>query len=272
VRTLVRHLIAAPAGLTVQVVAAREVPRVPDDELADLRLADLLVVEDVQYVPPRCAGDLVRLLDHRAIRRRPTIVTASEGPARLATLPRRLTSRLAAGLVVQLEPLSRPSRRALLAHLAARRKLRLTDEALDLLAARPSGGGVRPLLGLFETLAAQYGGAIRGIDAEDVNRLIAAQPTPGDGPVAAIVAKVAPAFGVTVKDVLGPCRQPGVLVPRQVAMYLAREVAKLSSPQVGAAFRRDHTTVLHACRKVRQATKSDAKLRRTVRELTAALG
>lgn len=271
VQTLVRKLIDDPAGLTVQVVAAREVPKAPDDELADLRLADLLAVEDVQHLAARGAGDVVRLLDHRTARRRPTIVTASAGPAGLTGLPQRLTSRLAAGLVVRLEPLSRGSRRELLERQAVKRKLRLTAAALDWLAARPTGGGVRPLLGMLETLAAQSRGG--SLDVDDVKCLLATgHPPSRRGPVGTIVAKVAETFGVAVKDVLGTCRQRAVLLPRQVAMYLAREVAKLSSPQVGAAFKRDHTTVLHACKRVREAQKSDAKLRRTVRELTAALG
>lgn len=272
VHTLIRKLIDDPAGLTVQVVAAREVPKATDDEQADLRLADLLAVEDLQHLPARGAGEFVRLLDHRTARRRPTVVSSSVGPARLTTLPRRLTSRLAAGLVVQLEPLSVASRRELLEHFAAKRRVRLTDDALDWLASRPTGGGVRPLLGMLETLTAQTRGVLGSLDADDVKRLlVGGQPTSRRGPVAAIVAKVAAVFGVAVKDVLGSCRQRAILVPRQVAMYLAREVAKLSSPQVGAAFKRDHTTVLHACKRVKEAQKSDAKLRRTVRELKAAL-
>src|SRR5437762_2675603 len=82
------------------------------------------------------------------------------GPPRLTALPRRLTSRLAAGLVVRLGPLSRESRRVLLAHLAGKRGLRLTDAALDGLAAKPTGGGVRPLLGMLEALAAQTRGEV----------------------------------------------------------------------------------------------------------------
>src|SRR5436305_1970220 len=85
-------------------------------------------------------------------------------------LARWLTSRLAAGLVVQLGPLSRKSRRELLAHLAAKRKLRLTDAALDALAEKPTGGGVRPLLGALETLAAQTRGEV--LDAGDVAKLL----------------------------------------------------------------------------------------------------
>ena len=62
-----------------------------------------------------------------------------------------------------------------------------------------------------------------------------------------------------------------MLLPRQVAMYLAREVAKLSLPAIGAAFGRDHSTVLHACRKIELSLRDDAKLKRTIRELKAGL-
>ena len=86
-----------------------------------------------------------------------------------------------------------------------------------------------------------------------------------------IVERTAAAFGVKPKDLLGPGRQRTVLMARQVAMYLAREAAKLSLPAVGAAFGRDHTTVMHACRKIAAAIADDAKLKRTVRELKAEL-
>lgn len=278
VQALVRDVTADAAGLTVQVVAAAEVPRpaddAPGDELAELRTADLLVVEDVQHLHQRAAGVLCRLLDHRAARRKPTVVTASRGPAGLAQLPRRLTSRLAAGLVVQLEPLTPAGRRVLLEQLAGRKKLRLADDAVDWLAGRATGGGFRPLAGLVEQLRALATGRTTGpLDAAAVRELLAgSQPTSRDEPVRAIVDRVAAAFGVKPRDVVGTCRQRTVLVPRQVAMYLARQAGKLSLMQVGAAFGgRDHTTVLHACRRVEEAIRADAKLKRTVRDLMAEL-
>jgi chromosomal replication initiator protein len=160
-----------------------------------------------------------------------------------------------------------------LERIARRLAVRLTDDALDWLAGRATGGGARPLVGQVETLKTLARGIIGSLDADAVRELLAgSQPTSRGGPVKRIVERVAAAFGVKVKDVLGPCRQRSVLVPRQVAMYLAREVAKLSLPAVGAAFGgRDHTTVLHACRKVAEALKADAKLKRTVRELKAEL-
>ena len=88
----------------------------------------------------------------------------------------------------------------------------------------------------------------------------------------AIMKRVAAAFGVTEKELLGISRLRRVLVPRQVAMYLARELSGLSLPRIGAAFGRDHTTVLHAFCKVNEALASDERLAATVRQLRRELG
>ncbi|MFO0849484.1 MAG: helix-turn-helix domain-containing protein [Gemmataceae bacterium] len=275
-QTLVRKLADHPTGPTVQVLPAGDLPRpAPDDPeaadlFADLTGCDLLAVEDVQHLPGRSASALGRVLDARAARRRPTVVTASAGPAGLTALPRRLTSRLAAGLVVQLEPITAAGRRELVGRLAARRRLNLSDDALDYLAGPATGGGVRPLVGAVEKLKTLTRGVLGSLDAEAVAELLAGDGVSGD-PVDRIINRVAAAFGVKPADLLGACRQRTVLVPRQVAMYLAREVGKRSLPQIAKRFGRDHTTVMHACRKVAEAMKTDPKLRRTVRELRAEL-
>src|SRR5438105_1727145 len=136
---LLRKLAAESEVVTARSVSAGDVARSAgehDPGFADPELAacDLLVVEDVQLLPPRAADPVCDLLDRRASRRRAVVVTANAGPAGLGHLPRRLTSRLAAGLVVQLEPLSAASRRVILAAAAGSRAVRLTDDALDSLA------------------------------------------------------------------------------------------------------------------------------------------
>src|SRR5437879_1535430 len=110
----------------------------------DLTSCDVLILEDAQLLPAREADALCELLDRRVSRRNATIVTANVGPAALRHLPRKLTSRLAAGLVIQLEALSSASRRILLEDAATARKLRLAPDALDWLAEQWTGGGVRP--------------------------------------------------------------------------------------------------------------------------------
>ncbi len=272
VRTLADDLAANPHGPTVRLLPAGDIARPTSDEdadpLDDLGGCDLLIVEDVQHLPARAAGLFGRLLDARTTRRRATVVTAASGPALLPTLPRRLTGRLGAGLVVQVNALTPGGRRQLVAALATRRKVRLTDDALDALAALPTGGGGRPLVGAVETLKAFGRDVLGALDADAVRQALG---LPEDKPVERIVARVASAFAITPSELMGPSRQRRVLVPRQVAMLLARE-AGLSLPQVGRAFGRDHTTVMHACTKVMNDLSADAKLRKTLTELRAEVG
>ena len=272
---LARHLATAPAGVTARLVSVGDLARSPDENLADRDLfdCDLLALEDVQHLTDRTADAACELIDRRAARRRATVVTASAGPASLTHLPRRLTSRLAAGLVVQLEPLSATSRRLILADAATTKGLRLTDDALDFLAEQATGGGVRAPLGLLQNLA-QVARAFPGpLGRAEVEQTLGetGQPTSPAADVSVIVKRVAAAFGVKEAELLGPSRFRAVLRARQVAMYLVRELAGLSLPRIGAAFGRDHTTVLHACRKVEDETAVDLGLAKRVQEIRSTL-
>ncbi|HUR53219.1 MAG TPA: helix-turn-helix domain-containing protein, partial [Gemmataceae bacterium] len=227
---------------------------------------DLLILEDVQHLPVKAAGAVCDLLDRRVARRKAVVVTASAGPSGLP-LPHKLTSRLTAGLVIQLEPLSAASRRKVLSAAAAAKKVKLADDALDWLAGQT--GGVRALLGLLQNLA-QLAPSFPGpLDRTAVEGIVAGtgQPTSAAGDVSAIVKRVAAAFGVSEKELLGKSRLRRVLVPRQVAMYLAREAVKLSLPRIGAHFGRDHTTVMHSCQKTEADMAADATFGGRVRQL-----
>ncbi|HXD89270.1 MAG TPA: helix-turn-helix domain-containing protein [Urbifossiella sp.] len=246
-------------------------PAFADRELVD---CDLLVLEDLQLLPPRHADAISALLDRRLSRRKATIATASVGPAKLKQFPRRLTSRLAGGLVVHLEPLSPPSRRTFLELAAAERDLRLTPDAVDWLTSQTTGGGIRQLLGLLGNVATAASHFPPPLGRTAVQTILtgAGHPAAEHSDIARIVRQVAAAYGVTRKELLGPSRLRRVLVPRQVAMYLARELSGLSLPRLGSAFGgRDHTTVLHACRKVEAEAEIDAALAGMVKQLRAEL-
>ena len=273
--SLVQRLSASPDGVTVRVVSAGDVARAPDESLADTELSacDLLALEDIQHLTERTADAACDLIDRRTTHRRVTVVTASAGPSQLANLPHRLTSRLASGLVIQLEPLAVPSRRAILAEVATVKGIRLTDDALDWLSEQVTGGGVRATLGLLQNLA-QVASAFPGpLTRADVQQTLteSGQPTSAPNDISRIVERVAVAFGVSEKELLGPSRLRGVLQSRQVAMYLARELTGLSLPRLGAAFGRDHTTVLHACRKVGAEVTNDTELAQRIRDLRSVL-
>ena len=154
--------------------------------------------------------------------------------------------------------------------MAARRRLDLTPDALDWLAARPTGGGLRPLLGSLNRLVSLARGAAEALDAAAVERLLAEEPTPPAALVAPIVKRVALAYRLDAADVLGAGRTPTEALARQVSYYLARRLTGMSYPQLGQAFGgRDHTTILHGVRAVEARLAGDAALRRLVERLGA---
>ena len=143
-------LAVASRTATGRSIPARELARA-DAELGfddpDLTTCDFLVLEDIQHLPKSATSALCELIDRRQSRRLALVVTASAGPARLPNLPRRLTSRLAAGLVVQLEPLGKRSRRAIIE--SSVRSAKLAPDALDWLAEQR--GGLPPAPAYYRT-------------------------------------------------------------------------------------------------------------------------
>jgi chromosomal replication initiator protein len=238
-------------------------------EEGSARDCGLLAVEDVQHLPPRTAETFTALLDQRGARRRQTVLTASTGPAGLTHLPARLTSRLAAGLVVGLLPFTPEGRLNFLTDRCRRAELDVGEEVLRWLAERLPGSG-RQLEGAVARLTALANLDGRAPNLEAVREAFesdAVRPT-----VERIAERVSDYFRVAPRLVRSPRRNPSILWPRQVGMYLARELTPLSLAQIGAYFGgRDHSTVLHACRKVEEALGRDAGLVQTLRSLRADL-
>jgi chromosomal replication initiator protein len=236
----------------------------PADQFAN---PDLLIVEDLHHLPARAVESLVQLFDALQARHCPVVFTALHGPQQLPQLSARLASRLAGGLPVGLTALSAPSRLALLADKAQRRQLAVSREVLAWLAEHLAGGG-RQLEGALvrlETLARLHQ---RPLDVATVadhfrEQAEAARPT-----VERIAQRVGGYFRVEPRHLQSRRRSRQVLLPRQVGMYLARQLTELSLEQIGAYFGgRDHSTVLHACRKVEQALTQDPALSGAVRQL-----
>jgi len=271
VGTLIEQVAQGEPPRTAQVLAAAELGRdllqPPIQRRAVAREAvgcDLLVIEDIQHLPPAAGDELAGILDRRQARRRVTVVTAVRGPAELG-LPARLTSRLAGGLVVGISPLSEPSRRQLAAALCEERQLRLTEDVIGWLARDP--GGARPILGGIAHLEAL---GKRHPPPVTLAVVTAELPSPEaqGSPLERIAERVAERFRVPVKALRGPSRVKNVAWARQVAMSVARS-AGFSFPQIGAFFGRDHSTVMHSCAKVAERATGDVGLARELRELMA---
>ncbi len=242
-----------------------------NDQYVALRQSDLLVVEDLQHLPARTAEALVQLLDDRIARQRQIVCTATVGPGQLAHLPARLVSRLGSGLVVGLQPLQATSRLALLQDKATRRQLAVPRAVLVWLADHLSGGG-RQLEGALVQLEMLSRLQPHPLDVATVAAHFRVQAEAALPTVERIAQRVGGYFQIEPRQLQSRRRWRRILLPRQIGMYLSRQLTALSLEQIGAYFGgRDHTTVLHACRKIEQALHHDAVLSGTVRQLHADL-
>jgi chromosomal replication initiator protein len=235
------------------------------------RGADLAIIEDLQHLPTRAVPTLLALFDQRLGEGLPMVFTSLHGPANLkhrgTPLPTRLTSRLASGLVVALEPMQRPSRRRLLAALAEQAGLRVADDILDWLAEHLTGGG-RQIEGAVRQLKSLQGLQAKPLRVADVREHFRTQIEAKAPTVRRIAEHVSGYYQVEPRHLVSARRTREVMLPRQVSMYLARQLTPLSLMQIGKYFGgRDHKTVQHACRKVAAAMKTDRALSGAVRQL-----
>lgn len=237
--------------------------------------ADLLIVEDLQFLPIAAAESFASLLDGRDAEGRPTILTANVGPRHLnhrgVPFPARLASRLAGGLSAPLEPMQSESRRYVLEELAQRRQLAVAAEILDWLAEHLTGGGrqLEGAIAQLETLAKIARTPLKpsAILEHFRTQMDANRPT-----IDRIAEQVSGYFKIEHGDLKSRRRWRSILVPRQICMYLARKLTPSSLKQIGAYFGAcDHTTVMHACKKVERTLKEDAVLCGAVKQIQAAL-
>ena len=271
VATLAKEL--ATCGIHVCLMSANDFA--DQNDLAEPREADLLIVEDLQHLPTRYVETLIQMLDARLRVRGPTIFTALHGPSNLthrgARAPHRLTNRLAGGLVVAVEPMQAASRRRLLVVLAERARLGVGAEILQWLAEQLTGGG-RQLDGAIRQLKILQRLQKKPLRLDDIREHFRAQVEAKTPTVQRITDHVSGYYQVAPRHLLSPRRSRDVLLPRQVSMYLARQLTSLSLQKIGKYFGgRDHKTVQHACRRIEEAMKADAALSGAVRQLHAEL-
>jgi chromosomal replication initiator protein len=279
--TLIGHLVEEATRksprLVISVLRAGDLLRPAETVAADqatnsldsFHHADLVIVEDVQHLPPRLAEPLVQAFDELLAHQVPMVFTASTGPQRL-NLSARLKSRLAGGLVISVEPIRESSRLTLLVDKAQRRQIAVSQEVLVFLARRLRSG--REIDGALIRLEALARNRRQPVDLATVHDRFQEQDKAQQPIVERIARCVGGYFQVEPRQLQSGRRSRHILLPRQVGMYLARRLTRLSLQQIGAYFGgRDHSTVLHACRKVEQALKGDPRLSGAVQQIQAGL-
>ena len=252
------------------------------------RRADVLLVDDVQFLAQKVKTEEELFHTINALQEAGSqlVLTSDRLPHDLERVEDRLRERFAAGLVTDVRPPDEATRLAVLRKRAQHDGIAAGDEVLELLAERITGN-VRALEGaLIRVVAfasledepltvALAERVVRGL-YDDGDR----QAGPGRGPrttpppitVDRIQQLTCDAFGLTHEELLSPSRSARITWPRQVAMFLAREHTSESLPRIGRSFGgRDHTTVLHACRRTAERLAADPEAHDAVRALTERL-
>jgi chromosomal replication initiator protein len=237
----------------------------------ELRSADLLLVDDVHFIGGKQSTEeeLFHTLAALMEDGRRVVFSADRPPAALTEIDARLRSHLSAGLVCGIEPADRSLRLGILEHKAAMlcRQQGITAaircDILQFLADRFTDS-VRELEGALNTLIARAGPGVGGLTLEEAQSLL--RPHLRGGPekritVDDIQKAVAEYFGLKQADLLSERRTRSVARPRQAAMWLAKQLTTRSLPDIGRRFGgRDHTTVLHAVRRIEELRAADAQL------------
>ncbi|MBD5626625.1 MAG: chromosomal replication initiator DnaA [Desulfovibrio sp.] len=226
-----------------------------------------LLLDDMQDLAgePRWQRSLAALMDERPAGR--LLVFAHAGPAReLARLEARLRSRLESGLVLELLEPDLDVRLRYLQRAVRERELPLTREQLLYLAQRCMQFSLlQGLLRKVEAFAQLNGRAPLQADLENIVRTGGSVRPAGCREIVGFVAR---GFNLRAEDVLGTRRRPDLVLARQVAMYLCRRKLGLSYPELGRAFGgRDHSTVIHAVKKIRKLLETDKVVHTMVTEL-----
>jgi chromosomal replication initiator protein len=242
------------------------------------RRANVLLIDDIQFLQgkARTADEFFHTFNALYEAGAQIVLTADRVPSELEQLADRLRDRFEWGLTVPVEPPDLATRLVFLGNLAREQTEKLPPDALRALAAKTSAN-LRVLKGALTRVVALSSLTASEVTAESVNGVLPGDDIPeptGPHPDALEIQEaVAEKLGVTLEALLSPSRSAPIVRARQIAMYLMRELTDFSLPAIAATFnRRDHTTVLHAIRKVDRRALEDAGLARTLEELRASLG
>ncbi|TXH39596.1 MAG: chromosomal replication initiator protein DnaA [Burkholderiaceae bacterium] len=225
---------------------------------------DALLIDDIQFFAgkDRTQEEFFHTFNTLFDGRQQIILTCDRYPREVDGLEPRLKSRLGWGLSVAIDPPDFETRAQIVLAKARERGAAVPDEVAQLIA-KKMRSNVRELEGAINKLTAQAGLLGRPVTIEfaqeTLRDLWRAQQQAIS--IANIQKAVADYYGLQLREMLGPKRTRSLARPRQVAMALAKELTEHSLPEIGAAFDgRDHTTVLHACRQIRQLMEGDGKL------------
>ncbi|MEE8557908.1 MAG: chromosomal replication initiator protein DnaA [Myxococcota bacterium] len=234
---------------------------------------NVLILEDVQFLAGKKATqvELFHTLDHALARGKAVVLSADRLPHEIGGLDPGLRSRIASGLVARIGSPEVETRRRILREKAACGGVRLPEECLEILAARPVES-VRDLLAGLNQVVTRASLLRAPVTPELLIEALETVEVAGRPHSLEEVAEfVARSYGVTPVELRSPSRKRRIVRPRQLAMYLCRRYSDASLQEIGELFCRDHTSVRYAVETVERRVLEQPQLRYEIEALAARL-
>ena len=234
------------------------------------RRIDVLLVDDIQFIAGKesTQEEFFHTFNTLHGQDKQIVMSSDRPPKAMNTLEERLRSRFEWGLTADIQPPDIETRIAILRARAERSRHKVPPAIIEMIA-RQFQSNIRELEGALTRVTAYADLRGKPLTEELVNiALTDLLPQRNSFEPAHVVNVVAASFGITPEKLLGRDRSRAAALPRQVVMYLLRQEANVSLPQIGEAMGgRDHTTVMYACEKVADMIERDDRLRRQVLQI-----
>ncbi|MGB3160047.1 chromosomal replication initiator protein DnaA [Carnobacterium sp.] len=238
----------------------------------EYRSVDLLLVDDIQFFADKegTQEEFFHTFNALYDDRKQIVLTSDRLPNEIPKLQERLISRFAWGLSVDITPPDLETRIAILRKKANAERLEIPDDTLSYIAGQIDSN-IRELEGALVRVQ-----AFAAIESRDITTSLAADALksmlPSNKPsilsILDIQNVVSKYYQISLTDLKGKKRVKAIVLPRQIAMFLSRELTSNSLPKIGAEFGgKDHTTVIHAYEKINQAITKDFQLKQDIEEI-----
>jgi chromosomal replication initiator protein len=237
------------------------------------RDVDILLVDDIQFLENKeqTQEEFFHTFNTLHNANKQIIISSDRAPKQLVTLEDRLRNRFEWGLITDVQPPELETRIAILRKKAAQEGLNAPPEVLEYIASKISTN-IRELEGALIRVTAFASLNRQPVDLQLAEIVLKDLIPDSSGPeinAPTIMGQTAAYFGLTIEDLCGSSRSRTLVTARQIAMYLCRELTELSLPKIGQQFGgRDHTTVMHAERKIRSLMAERRSIYNQVTELT----
>ena len=239
---------------------------------AKLRNVDVLLVDDIQFLSKTVATqeEFFHTFNHLHTNGKQIIISSDRPPKDIPTIEERLRSRFEWGLTVDIQRPDFETRVAILQKKSSEEEINTPEDVLEYIAERVESN-IRELEGMLVRVNAQARLMNKPVSldmARDTLSALLSSREPRKITPDAIIQTVSNHYSVSCEDMTGKRRSREIALPRQVSIYLIRELTPLSTTAIGRVFSgRDHSTVMHSCEKVAEMMRKDIAFRKTVEQL-----